>query len=1129
MMDYKKLIRSLKSDKRNPDKSKIAIIKEKVEGQDYKNAIESYPLLNAIIKRNSFFKEIENIVVRTPYYFTNTISKEFNWALLQLKPHLTKINSFIDKKNEFENLFFLEKYDDCEKLLSDIKEEFGVNLWFFESKLLLSTYVGGNEANWSLLSDLLKSIKYPLYEFNISASSKRFEKGFGFEGYFNQIQNDINNIGAGNIVTDYFVFKNFGIALYDYDFKNLEAVLFLSSAFSVIDLYLISIDILIYNLCIDSDFSYKEIYDVTTALQEGISSDSRLNNICNLLSDDIKTYNSNDLLIEASDAYYRGNFEESINLCLDGLRLFSTEFEFYLIYSKALIALNTHYRPTKISGIIDDITESLFRYFLFDKDSHKYYDILLKYTIVLLNFSFSKQLYSLIAEIDGHKNRLYYSGIIYSQYISPTFLILINKYKFNNNIGFLEDTLSYKAHLTRLGVEDNSKILGRDSGVIALAEYNYYNKEYKKVIDVQSEVLDFSNFYKEKYIGLLYFSLTNLKQYADAIGLYVKYYFDQELYFRKLDYDYLFTEIKTNEDLLDYSASFDFLIFVSLSLREYDLYEILDEFLASIDVYNVKDIDFDYLIITHDLEKVIYLLKNILVVDVLRYFDYSSISSVEEDRVYILKKLIEIDSDNIDSYESQINNIYRTHSVRKVLKDVDEGRLYIDVENLQKQQVKKLNDHFRRFKEIETFSQANSLIGFNSSNRRDWENSMRDKIDSNSRYNSADYLAFKNIYLESRENFLYSKEYGLESCLSTRIRHGALKNHIRSVFEKLDLITVKSNEEYVDNAKVSLQLQSDYNLNVVVQKLLKEFSKNVDDINLNIINLYMQIRTENSKENFDGLFEYATNDELLFDFYSQYKGFFDSTESIVAIILENLVNYTLIEISKVLVEFFTIHVLDKYENLVNKLIQELKSLELPTECEILTNLNKSKTEIQKELEYISDWFFLSTDSSASFLDITTILHASIELTNKINPLYILDPEISIENNMLGFSNFIFIFNIFFNNVIEHSKVDRDNLKLKVNVYKSSEGDYTIVKFTNNLNPNFSYEENIMKLEEVKRNWNDHSRIERSNKEKGSGFDKIKRILIYEARAKTEVFDFEMKNNEISILLYLPYSQIKIDE
>ena len=1123
-MKYKDLLKSLKTDKRLLDKSKIAIIKDKLDAKDYKVALESYPLLYGVLRRNAFFEDVSKIVIKTPYFFTNSIEKEIEWVMIQLLPYLKKIDFFLTRKNRFEDLFILGNYSECEKILEETKQEFGVNLWYFESKLLLLTYSEGNEANWSLLSDLLKEIKNPFYEFNINSSSKRFEKKFSFESYFNQFQNDINGINADAVIKDYFVFKNFGIAKYDYEFTNLEGVLFLSNIFSIIDLYLIFIDITIFNFCNKSDYNKEQINEIVSKLIKEISHDIRIVNLNNILNRSPKIENVNIILIESLNLYYEGNYNESINIILKGLNDNPCEFEFYVLYAKCLIALESEFKPTQISVTVDEIIESLYGLFLFDENSNKHHDNLLKFALSFLSFPISRQLFSLLTEVDGHKNNSYYLGVFYSQFFSPNFLYFINEYNLNNNFEFLNNNVSYKVGLTKMGIEDNSSLLKGNVKNLTIVEYNFSKKDYQKVIDLNEQSFSFSNYYKEKYISFLYASYIQLKKYMEAIETYINYFFDENLYFKKLDYYALMNLLKEGDLLLDYSDSLDFVIFSSLSLKEFDLYEVLDEFLSSMGIFMIRDINFENLIDSYGIKKTIFFMKNILVVDVIKYFDYPSISNVEDDRVMILQKLAENDIENKNEYESEISNIYRTHSVRKVLKDVDEGRLYVDVENLQKHQVKKLNDEFNRFKEIEKYSESNVLIGFNSSNKRDWENAIKERIDYNAQYNSADYLAFKNIYLESRENFLYSKEYGLESCLSTRIRHGALKNHIRSVFEKLDLITVKSNEEYLDNEKIEIQLYSNPELNRNVQVLLKRFSRNVDDINLSIINNYMQIKTERSKDNQYGLFSYLTNDEILFDFYTKNKTFFDSTESIFSIILENLVSFTLIDISKNIVDFFTEFVLGEFERLIDELILELKNLNLPTECELLNNLNKSKTEIQNELDYIADWFFLNTDSSSTLLDVETILHASIELTNKINPLYLLNPKISIENNVFGYSSFIFIFNILLNNVIENSKVDASELNLEVNVYKSDDKKYTIVKFTNNLNPNFNYDDNVKKLQEVKDNWNDHSRIERSNKESGSGFDKIKRILIYEARAKTDLFDFEMENNNMSILLYLPYSE-----
>ena len=202
---------------------------------------------------------------------------------------------------------------------------------------------------------------------------------------------------------------------------------------------------------------------------------------------------------------------------------------------------------------------------------------------------------------------------------------------------------------------------------------------------------------------------------------------------------------------------------------------------------------------------------------------------------------------------------------------------------------------------------------------------------------------------------------------------------------------------------------------------------------------------------------------------------------------------------------------------------ELRKLNLPNECELIINLTKSSTEIQKELEYLSEWFYLNTTSSSSLLSIETIINASLGLTNKINPLYNLSPTIDIEKDFAGYSNLIFVFNILFKNVIEHSKLENDKIKIKIESNIEDEK-YVIVRFTNNLNPKHDYSSNKSKLETIKLNWNNHENIERSNKEGESGYDKIKRILIYEALAKTDKFDYKISKNSISITLYFPYKK-----
>src|SRR5690554_520415 len=290
--------------------------------------------------------------------------------------------------------------------------------------------------------------------------------------------------------------------------------------------------------------------------------------------------------------------------------------------------------------------------------------------------------------------------------------------------------------------------------------------------------------------------------------------------------------------------------------------------MCSYDIFTIEDLEINSFIETHSLEKTIYFLNNVVTIDTLKYStEYLSINDVEEDRIKILNLLISIDPTNKINYESEINEIYRINSVRKVLKEVDQGRLYIDVTSLKEVQSKKFKDDFKRFKEIETLSSTKALLGFNTSNTRNWEKALTEKNEIDEKYNSADYLAFKNIYLESRDNFLFSKEYGLDSCLSTRIRHGSLKNHIRSVFEKLDLVSSKTKDTYNNNPVWGRQLSQYIEVEAVVQARLKLFSKQIDDYTIFIRDSLIQIRTEKQFDKKEGLFEYYTSDELLFNFY----------------------------------------------------------------------------------------------------------------------------------------------------------------------------------------------------------------------------------------------------------------------
>lgn len=1132
-MDYKKTVRAILSNRKLTVADQINRIKLNVNASEYKEALKFHPLFLPFLKKDAFFKTIEDIKIKEPFTFTGDFIKELKWLTINVEMFLPEINLFMKDKHEFESKIALADYPQATSILKQIEENFGVSLWSIEANMLLTNLKSGSEANWQLLTDYLTKIKNPYYEFNINSSSKRVESNISYDSFINQFQNDIDNIFASGFVKDYFVFNNLNFANYDFEQEELQGVIYLSNIFSIIDQYLSLIDVTIYHIATFSSVS-KHFIPFITKAKDIVLNDKRLSNIfvSQESSNKIITTDSNKEILHCLNCYYKGDFSNSLILSKQLLKEYPLEYELYQTYCKSLINLEFEYSSPNISPTVDNILKDTFQLLSFSKDTEESFSRLSKTSLIFMNFNLGKQIFGLLSEVSGITNKAFVTAIITTTFISPKILLLTKN--INNLDDFLFQNQSFKIYsykYQKKAIEANLGSSSKTQEILVKAEYYFRKQAYEEVISILTGLeKNLPNYYEEKKNSFLIYSYIGLNQLSTALELFTNIYFDKKIIYRKINYEELYDKIEAQEDKFSYAKLIDCSILYSLVIKGYDLYEVYDEFLSSQGIYSVRDININEFITRFGISRLTHFLFKVATIDTLKYnTDYYSINDVEEDRLYLLDALLKIDPTNAPLYQAELDEIYRSSSIRKVLKEVDEGRLFIDINRLKELQEKKLNEDFKRFKEIESLTTNQSLIGFNPSNTKDWENALMEKTGKVVIFNSADYLAFKNIYLESRNNFLFSKEYGLDSCLSTRIRHGALKNHIRSVFEKLNLVTSKINEKYKDNEVWKAELLGYDDENQIVQTELKEFSKQIDDYNLYIVDNLIQIQTEKSSDKHEGLFRYFTNDELLFTFYETNKEMFVSIESTIDIILAEMVKYTQLKSLITIFNAFTKSIPDFFHVLIDSLIQKLSLLNLPLECQLIQNLNKSKTEIQNELEYISEWFSLNTTSSSSFLSMETIIDASLYLTNRINPLYNLTPNIDLKIPTLGYSNLIFIFNILLKNVIEHSKLPSSEIRLNLKIDLDESQNNVYIKVTNNLKAGYDYSANIIKLEGIKKNWNNHQDIERSNKEGESGFDKIKRILLYEAFAKTEKFDYSFSNNEISVTLFLPYNKPLIED
>jgi hypothetical protein len=1134
-MDYKKLTRAVIANRKNNLSQKIDFIKQNINSGDFNSALKLHPPFLNQLKKKPYFKNIEDISIREPYSFSKDLRIEIRWLLVTLQYFFSEIDEFLKLKKDFETSFIKEKHTDSKEILKKIESKFGITFWSLESKFLIEDRVNGNNANWSLLSDNLEKIKTPIHEFIINSSSKRIESNMSFESYLNQFQNDIDSINANGMIEDFLVFKNFNYPNYEYSYKNLESVIYVASTMSIIDQYLLLVEIISYNV-INSTDNDKLYFSFINSAKKSISNDPVIINLYNIINEKglFDDSNFNHSLNNCLNSYYSGDFTKSLEISRDGILENPLEFEYYEVYCKSLINLKEKFTPVGLSDFSDKILLNVFGLFSFNGNEKKHFTFLINSSLHLMNMNFGRQIFGLLSEIEGFNEQQCLRGVLSSKSFSYKLLYFHQKRKAKilKNLDTLKDNHSFKISKFKLGLDSKfEESLSKSTNQASIFNaINLFNKrEYKKVIDLleQSKNLNDIHYYYERKIGLLFYSYIQENQIKKALQLFGEVFFNEQLKTRKIKTIELFDKISLLDSNIEIEDLIELPILVSIHAKDYDLYETYDNFLYSNEIDDLKTLDISKFMEKFGVDKSIYFFENIVKIDTIKYSsEYSSISEVEDDIVMILNQLILINPNKKNNYEKEINEIYRINSVRKVLKEVDEGRLYIDVDSLKEKQIRKFNEDFKRFKEIEQSSSVQSLISFNASNTHNWNDIFHSKTSSYVSYNSADYLAFKSIYLESRDNFLFSKEHGLDSSLSTRIRHGALKNHIRSVFEKLDLITSKLNSEYKENIIWKNKLKTKRKLNTDIQQILKTFSKSIDDYLIYIVEQLVQIQTENKTDKSDGIFQFFTNDLTLFEFYKFNKKNFDSIDTIIEMLLTNLVNHTILELQGEINEKFETEIWNNFKKIIDDSISSLRKLNLPNDYELIPNLIKSGTEMQNELEVIADWFYLNTSNSSTLLNIRTVIDASIELTNKIHPNFRIAPVIKTNCEPFGvYSSLIFVFNILFNNVISYSGLNQydTNIEIEIEIIDSK---YSLIRISNNYNKNKDYSENIERLTKVKNNWNDHTNIERSNKEGESGFDKIKRMLIYETYSKTDKFDFTIENGKTSISLFFPHIKTK---
>lgn len=1103
----------------------------------------AHPITKKLLISNALPKKIIDIRKSRPIPHSGKLEGEFGWILQSIKQYSSELNKYIKLKEAYEAHLATNNYETAEHVLSSIDRNVCVSIWGLEQQFLIAELSGGVEKNWAKLSELSQLVNDPFILFLIENFSKRSEANISYLRYRDIFVNQISELEGHQGFVEYLCFRlNYPSYV---GFKSYSLFLNIESTSSIIDRYNMALDVLSELVGSSNVENIKIAHEVCIRLKSYGILDTRLEQLINILSPgQLNVFDPSIEILNVLDAYAKGEYSECLKIIPDLIAKYPSIIELLDVYTKSLIELKKAYKEIGFSNCTDEIARHLYNMYSRNEHNSSSTEFLLKTSLTYYTCSWAKQIFSLVSaytnmSTDDEQHTILL--ITNSKFNNPYLFVILRNLKLERHliIELHQDFFDSKSiELSYWISEGQWRLILADPKISPSKKQLYVGRSMLQLEPTNELISHFEKILENRSISPLTYEESTIhlfnqyvqsKKYKDAILLYVNTYFKNRHYVIRLENKTLLNTLINELNSISISDNIETSIFFHLANADsYDTYVAYDMYLEQRGVERPSQLIANSKLGKDKKDK--YFLREICIEEIMHHsMHFSSSDEIENERIKVLQHLLLIDSENESNYIKEITEITQSTNVKQAIREVNKGRITVNVQRLKSLETAKTAEGFARYKELINYSRHKDWIALDGTSKmiRDYVKSLNDESLRSKVVHRGDpaFITFKLMFLEIRDKYLLSKEYGLDGYLSTRIRHGTLLNYIRSVFESLNLMSQKNiSGEYQDNNywddKIPYSLHTNRN---DIQRAMKAFSKKVDDRTESIIRDLIQVKTEKSNEHPNGLFDYSLQEEQLAHLFKVSRDTITDYESFLDFVFEFLEAKTEILLRNIR-DYFNTTIKSDYESIIMDFHSAIrKIIGENTFADLNSSIVKCRTNIQTEIENISEWFNLSNPSSDLILDIDTLIKTGIEITNTIYPNNQITPTIEVETDLKlrGDLHLLYIIRILLDNIITHSGLPGEELHVKI-VAKLINDSILRLAFTNNIAAHKQISDVEAKLLEAKQNWKkSQGEFEKINIEGGSGFDKIRRILTVDMACRNHELDFEIgKDGNVTVSIDL---------
>ena len=1003
------------------------------------------------------------------FYKPESLKNEINWTIFGIKQHIDIIKKFIEYRKMFEHQVLLGEYHKALETLDTVEKDIGVSIWFYESKFIIYEMMGAQDKSISLISQINEAKQgkdedngyVTLLLYYLWNRSKKDLSAIKYdEDLYNQFKKNKTDFQQ-----DTYNYHLFRLNYYtNFNIENTSIPLVMESINSIIDRYIVLLQVL------QSAFVKENDIDVIISRSQHLyklTNDSALFPFIYIKNN--SSFNSTDYYniayMKIIDFYYQGNYSEVINLCKEYIKEDTSDFDVIKFYCYSLLFAGNGYSPIYFDSTspINQISKKMYDA-ISEKDNSATLYNLYQLNKNLYGFSIATGLDYFIKE-ENNTNKSNLLKLLSLKCFDPLYSTI---FKDNNDaLQYLENGLKHiagsisiehqirriKKEITPKSIvadyiteEDNAKIL-------------YLNQDYEQAYKLWIEILQknrHNNPICQTAIKFAFDCLIKLEQYQNAITLFVDEYIKNPITVKKTDV-VSFMQFLKKQKYKGIKRTIELPIFVGLnSPKDTDKSFVLQSFC---DYYDVKKPSELFELITDNDENKIETFFSVIVSeDILRHYVYiNSTQDSLEEKQKLLGFLISMKTEREPLYKKLADEVLEELIVYTGTKKMDESKIFANDQAIIKYELTDIEGLYESFKVqydlLETGTRTFLFVDAASLSDPDpiIDGTI---IKKNVKYtDNAIYQVAYALYDTIRDKFLFSK-FGLGTYLSTRIRHGVLEGELRSDFVEHNLILNKSNDKYVDSFYWGQTYGLDRNTNEELNKILTDFSEQVDSLISYFKSEVLQIKIEKEEK---GCFDYYIDVETLSFNALNIAWEAKNSQEFCQLVIKNLWEITEQNLNNIR-SYIKNELSEKFHNLFDELMTKVSALKSEHfSNDIIKCISDVRASFSQKLSKIEGWFHIQESKFDDF-NLRNLINMAWESTCKFYPKVMIECQFNIQGADLTIKamygiHFSDILRIFLTNMFKYSSSNMFSNKINSQITTTIQNDILIITFENDIKQN----------------------------------------------------------------------------